>query len=70
MIRFGTNTKGVDSLYDGVTYPAPHIGPVRKHGKIELMMNGYIYLYIPWTVIQDTGIWRENCTVVLKTGIP
>ena len=42
----------------------------RKHGKIDLMMNEYIYLYIPWTIIQDTGIWTQNCAVVLKTGIP
>ena len=25
MIRFGTDTGGIDLLYDGVTYPTPHI---------------------------------------------
>ena len=25
MIRFGTDTGGMDSLYDGVTYLSPHI---------------------------------------------
>ena len=44
--------------------------PMRKCGRTELMMNGYIYLYIPWIVIKDTGTWRLNCAVVLKTSMP
>ena len=41
-------------------------GPVRKHGKTNLRMSGYIYFYIPWIVVQDTGMWRQNCAEALK----
>ena len=69
MIRFGTKTGGMDLIYDGVKFPAPQYGLMRQHGKTVLVMNGYIYLYTLWIVIQDTGIWRQNYVMVLKIGI-
>ena len=47
----------------------PHTyGLVKKHGKTELRMSGYIYLYIPWIVVQGTGMLRQNYAEELKIG--
>ena len=70
MIRFGADTGGMNSLYDGVSCLAPHIQAYEESWKNRSMKSGYIYLHIPWIVLQDIGIQKQNYTAVLKTGKP
>lgn len=48
--------------------PPRTYGPMKKHGKIDLRMSGYIYLYIPWIAVRDTSMLKQNCVEALKIG--
>ena len=45
MIRFGTNTGGMDSLYDGVTCPAPHIWAYEEAWK-DRSKDEWVHLFV------------------------
>jgi len=45
MIRFGTDTGGMDSLYDGVTYPSPHIWAYEKAWK-DKSSDEWVHLFV------------------------
>ena len=45
MIRFGTDTGRMDSLYDGVTYLAPHIRTCEEAWK-DRSNNEWVHLFV------------------------
>ena len=45
MIRFGTDTKGMDSLYDGVTCPTPHIRACEEAWK-DRSNDEWVHLFV------------------------
>ena len=45
MIRFGTDTGGMDSLYDGVTYPTPHIRAYEEAWK-DRSSDEWVHLFV------------------------
>ena len=45
MIRFGTDTRGMDSLYDRVTYPALHIRACEEAWK-DKPSDEWVHLFV------------------------
>ena len=45
MIRFGTDTGGMDLLYDGVTYPSPHIWAYEEAWK-DISNDEWVHLFV------------------------
>ena len=41
---------------------------VLKHGNKEVLINGYIYLYIHWVLFLKTGTLKVNFAKALKIG--
>ena len=68
MIMFGTNTGGIDSLYDGVTYLAPHIRAYEEAWK-NRSNDEWVHLFVHTLDSNPRRIWRHNYAMVLKTSI-
>ena len=45
MVRFGTDTRGMESLYDGLTYPTPHIQACEEHGR-TIANEEWVHLFV------------------------
>ena len=45
LIRFGANTKGLESLYDGVSGPAPHIWAYQEAWK-DKSKDEWVHLFV------------------------
>ena len=73
LIRFGADTGGIESLYDGVSGPAMHIRAYEETWK-DRSKDEWVHLLVHnldnglRIAVRDIGMLKQNCAEVLKIG--